>query len=128
MRRKMVVRYLDGRVAKGYSPDFVPTAERFELTHAGDGAVEEVRCAEVKAVFFVRSFAGDPKRRPRDDIERVGLGRKVCVHFRDGETFLGFSADYRPDRVAFVVHPGDPDNNCREAVILRGAVSRVELL
>jgi hypothetical protein len=124
----MVVRYLDGRVAKGYSPDFVPAGDRFQLTDRETGAVEEVRFAELKAVFFVRSFEGEPLRRPRDDIERVGLGRKICVHFHDGETLIGFSASYRPDRSVFVVHPGDPDNNCLQAVILRQAVREVETL
>jgi Family of unknown function (DUF6982) len=126
LRRKMVVRYLDGRVAKGFSPDFIPTGDRFQLMDRLTGDVEEILCAELKAVFFVQSFDGDADRRQRDDIERVGLGRKIRVHFRDGETFTGFSASFRPDLAAFVVYPGDPDNNCLQAVILRHSVARVE--
>jgi hypothetical protein len=61
---KVVVHYADGRVAKGHTGDFNPGHPTFTLAPVGDGASSEpvtVRLADLKAVFFVKDFAGDPE-------------------------------------------------------------------
>lgn len=123
-----MVRYLDGRVVKGYSNDFYPTKDGFPLTDRETGAVIEIRFSELKAVFFVKSFDTDGKVRPRDDIERFGLGRKISVHFHDGEELVGFSSTYEPGREKFVLFPGDPDSNSQKVVITTLATESVEYL
>lgn len=126
MRNRLVVRYLDGRVAKGYSSDFYPTKDGFPLRDRGTGDEIEVRFSELKAVFFVKNFDTDGTLRPRDDIERFGLGRKIRVRFHDGEELVGFSSTYSPDRRTFVLFPGDPDSNSQKVVIASQATERVE--
>lgn len=128
MRDRIVVRYLDGRVAKGYSSDFYPTKDRFPMTDRETGERIEVRFADLKAVFFVRSFDTDGQLRPRDDIERFGLGSKLLVRFLDGENLVGFSSTYGPDRKTFVLFPGDPDSNSLKVVITLDATESVEFI
>jgi hypothetical protein len=78
----VVARYRDGRVLKGSTADFLPHKDRFHLAlaDAATGATPvEVRLAELKAVFFVRDFAGDPGRHERQvfDPAMPAQGRKV---------------------------------------------------
>jgi hypothetical protein len=66
IQNKIVVRYQDGRIRKGQTGDFLPTKPVFHLTPA-DAAADtkpvEVQVAEVKAIFFVKDFAGNPERK-----------------------------------------------------------------
>lgn len=128
VRDRLVVRYLDGRVVKGYTNDFYPTKPGFPLTDRESGELTEIRFADLKAVFFVKDFDTDGEIRPRDDIERFGLGRKVRVRFSDGEELVGFSTNYGPDRRNFVLFPGDPDSNSVKVVIPLEATEAVEYL
>jgi hypothetical protein len=63
-RAKVVVAYLDGRRLKGYTNDFSPARDHFFLfpdgvePKPGDRGTS-VRIVELKALFFVKDFAGD---------------------------------------------------------------------
>ena len=98
------------------------------MTERETGQEREIEFAELKAVFFVKDFDTDGQLRPRDDIERFGLGPKLRVRFRDGEELIGFSSTYGPDRKTFVLFPGDPDSNSHRIVVCVGATESVELL
>lgn len=128
MRERLVVRYLDGRVIKGHSADFYPTRPRFPFVDRETGEELEIAFDDLKAVFFVRSFDTDGQVRPRDDIERFGLGPKLRVRFKDGEELVGFSSTYSPDRRNFVLFPGDPDSNSLKIVVVNAATESVEHL
>ena len=59
---KVVVRYSDGKLIKGFTQDFFPNKEHFHLVPAdspSNGAIE-VSTKELKAIFVVRDFSGDP--------------------------------------------------------------------
>ena len=112
---KVVARYADTRVAKGFTEDFHPDKPRFSLrppTAAAEAKPVEVR--DLKAVFFVRDFAGDPRYQERkrfDDSERPP-GRKAEVTFYDGEILVGSTTTgYVPDRTGFFLTPADPRSN-----------------
>jgi hypothetical protein len=122
----MVVHFADGRTVRGFSHDFRPTQDRFQLSLADSGDTLEIRLEDLKAIFFVKRFDSDGVIRPRDDIERVGLGPKLRVRFLDGEVLYGFSAAYRPDLKAFAMVPGDPDNNSQQVIVIAGATDSVE--
>ena len=64
---KVVVRYTNGKVVKGFTQDFLPNKDRFHLHSAekASGDAKEVLLKEVKALFFVKDFAGDPQYRER---------------------------------------------------------------
>ena len=89
---RVVVRYADGRVLKGYA-DFDPEQATFLLAPLGgaDTDAVEVTMSDLKAVFFVRSFDGDPRRDESKDLyqPRPPGTRKVSVRFRDGEELVG---------------------------------------
>lgn len=128
--RKVVVRYADGRVVKGSTLDFSPNKSSFHLFPVGTaptGKLIEVAIHELKAVFFVRDFAGRPQYQERKrfaETERPP-GRKVEVRFKDGETLVGHSVGYDPQRPGFILFPADPESNNLSVFVVFAAVQHV---
>ena len=60
---KIVARYADGRMVKGTTVDFFPTKDLFHVSVTENGATRlvEVSLKELKALFFVRDFSGNPQ-------------------------------------------------------------------
>ena len=110
----MVVRYADGRVLKGYA-DFDPEQAGFRLVPLGDPDAEgvEVLVKDLKAVFFVRSFDGDPGHGESKDLyqARPVDTRKVSVRFRDGEELVGHTRQLDRYRSGLFFTPLDPRSN-----------------
>src|SRR5271157_8625 len=121
---KVVVAYLDGRRLKGYTNDFSPVRDQFFLfpegvdPKPGDRGTP-VRVADLKALFFVKDFAGDPAH--KDAAGALQLpGKHLAVIFADGEKLLGSSVAYNPKNLGFFMQPADPtDNNERIFIINR---------
>ncbi len=123
---RVVARFADGRVLKGTTQDFFPNRPSFHLVPQEGGKPLEVRCKELKAVFIVKDFAGDPARQDvRGFVERPGQapqGKKLAVRFRDGELLCGYSMSYLPDRSGFFMLPADTGcNNLRVYVVTAAA-------
>ena len=134
-RGKMVVRYADGRIIKGYSHDFYPDKPHFHVLPSVAGFLfsneaTEVSVQDLKAVFFVRDFAGDPSYNERKNFlegERPP-GRKVQVTFKDGEVLVGSTVGYDRTRPAFFFIPADPKSNNLRVFVVRAAVTKVRFL
>ena len=128
---KVVVRYLDGRRIKGTTEDFFPNRPSFHLHLYGTNERVDVRCKELKAVFFVRDFAGDPKRTDEVGFARASVdasqGKKIAVRFKDGEVLCGYTLSYLPDRSGFFVLPADPGTNNLRVYVLAHAAREVRL-
>ena len=128
---KVVVRFLDGHLEKGTTEDFFPNRPTFHVRPVGSSEMTEVRCKELKAVFFVKDFAGDPKRREARGFERantdVSRGKKIGVRFKDGELVFGYTLTYLPDRSGFFITPADPANNNLRIYVLSHAAREVKL-
>ena len=111
---RVVVRYADGRVLKGYA-DFDPEAPSFLLAPLGDpdGEAVEVATEALKAVFFVRSFDGNPRHDESKDLyqPRPAGTRKVSVRFRDGEELVGHTRQLDRHRAGLFFTPLDPQSN-----------------
>ena len=111
---RVVVRYGDGRVLKGYA-NFDPAAARLSLVPQGDPEAQEIAVAvtELKAVFFVRSFDGDPAYDECKDLyqPRPPDTRKVSVRFRDGEELVGHTRQLDRHRAGLFFTPLDPRSN-----------------
>jgi len=126
MQGRVVVRYADGRILKGHTADFLPTTEAlFHLTTDRPGAnPEEIRIAELKAVFFVRELRGQVDHRERQDFDptRRLVGRKIRVRFKDGEILVGTTLDYQLKCLGFFVIPADPGSNNEACFIVSSAV------
>jgi uncharacterized protein DUF6982 len=110
----VVVRYADGRVLKGYA-DFDPQQPAFPLVPLDDpdGEGLEIAVADLKAVFFVRSFDGNPAHDESKDLyqPRPPGTRKVSVHFRDGEELVGHTRQLDRYRTGLFFTPLDPRSN-----------------
>lgn len=88
---KVVVRCLDGRVRKGTTLNVDPRKTWFLLDDVEEAGQEPVRVTlkDLKAVFFVRDFEGNPQHTEGKEFVRPLTGRKLKVLFADGETLVG---------------------------------------
>jgi hypothetical protein len=119
---KVVAHLNDGTLIKGTTHDFSPMRPFFHVLPVDKTTSVQVRCRQVKAVFFVRTFEGNGGRRDlRGFLEspaETAQGKKLAVRFKDGEILCGYSLSYSPDRPGFFVFPADPgSNNLRVYVV-----------
>lgn len=125
---KVVIHYSDGRIAKGYTNNFFPNRPAFHFqpveTDVGGKAVE-IMVRDLKAVFFVKDFAGNPAYNERKDFDgkKPPAGRKVEVTFTDGETLVGSTLGYDPGRPGFFITPPDAQSNNLRVFVVSSAVS-----
>jgi hypothetical protein len=119
---RVVARYADGRLLKGYA-DFDPEQPSFRLVALGgpEGEGVEVRVKDLKALFFVRTFDGDPRHDESKDLyqPRPSGTRKVRVAFRDGEELVGYTRQLDRYPAGLFFTPLDPrSNNLRVFAVL----------
>ncbi len=131
--RKVVLRYADGRVVKGCTLDFSPDKPRFHFFPVGtylSGKALEVTMNELKAVFFVRDFAGTPQYEERKHFAEGQQvpGRRVEVTFGDGEVLVGYTVSYDTRRPGFILFPADPESNNLSAFVPFAGVQKVRRL
>jgi len=131
-RIKVVVRYANGRVLKGYTQDFYPNKDRFHLfpTDKPEALGVEVLVKDLKALFLVRDFAGDPHYVERKKYIKgeTPSGRKLEVTFRDGELVVGATLGYDRTRPGFFVLPADPKSNNVRIFVVASAVKNIRQL
>ena len=131
VENKVVVRFRDGRMVKGYTHDFNPNREVFHVTEVQEGGkVIEVSPSLLKALFFVKTFEGNKDHRSNDDISRESLknvsGLKVKVTFSDGEVMYGSTHGYAPERKGFFIFPTDKKSNNDRAFVIVESTDGVE--
>ena len=130
---KVVVRYADGRIIKGYTQDFSPTNPSFHVHPFDPGTsmdAVDILVRDLKAVFFVRDFLGDPNYQERKEFfegARI-IGKVLEVTFKDGEVIVGSSLRYDPERPGFFISPADPKGNNLGVFVVSQAVSKVRYL
>ena len=131
-QNRVVARFLDGRVLKGTVSDFNPTRPTFHLLPSGSesSSVVEIRVADLKAVFFVKDLAGNPRYEERREFDpsRAAPGRKLRVVFRDGEVLVGVTQGYDRTRPGFFLVPADPASNNERCFVVSTAVGEVAFL
>ena len=130
---KIVVRFADGRILKGYSQDFFPNKPVFHLVRniaRGAANHKEVRVSDLKAMFFVKTFAGNPDYKERKSFVEgdVVQGRKVEVAFVDGEILQGSVLGYNPKDSGFFLFPSDPKSNNHRVFVVNSAVKNFRYL
>jgi uncharacterized protein DUF6982 len=132
-RAKVVVAYLDGRRLKGYTNDFSPVRDQLFLfpegvePKPGDRGTP-VRLAELKALFFVKDFAGNPAARREAPDPAQLLGKKMEVTFADGEKLIGSSVAYNPKNLGFFMQPADSADNNERIFVINRNVKQVKVL
>jgi hypothetical protein len=119
----IVARYRDGRMAKGSTTDFFPDRALFHVQVPGQPGTLPVKVADLKAVFFVKSLAGNklhvsPREFGAPDPPGHSKGKRITVLFQDGEIIIGHVLSYTTGRQGFFVIPYDGgDNNIRVYVL-----------
>jgi len=130
MGEKVVVHFRDGRLLKGFAShpegnvsnlDVLPLDQR-------DHPVT-VRLESVKAIFFVKDFAGDAaytESKAFSDDEPYRPGR-VAFHMEDGEVLTGIVEDYQPDSAGFFLTPVDSRSNNVRCFVGAAAITRASM-
>jgi hypothetical protein len=130
---KAVVRYADGRIRKGYTQDFSPTNPSFRLDPFDPGTsidAVDILVEDLKAVFFVRDFFGDPNYHEEKEFFKgwKSPGKVMEVTFKDGEVIVGSSLSYDPERPGFFISPADPKGNNLGIFVVSRAVRKIRYL
>ena len=126
--RKVVARYLDRRLVKGYTFDFRPSQPRFHVfaEPSANGASTQVFLRDLKALFFVRDLVGDPARQ---DGQQFPPGNPadapVEVRFLDGEVMVGTVEGSATDTPGFFLVPADQGSNNLRVYVLAAATRAV---
>ena len=130
---KVVIRYANGNIVKGFTMDFFPNKPLFHVHPVEVGRADkgiEVMVTQLKAIFFVKDFTGDASHRDQK-VFAAGQqisGRKVEVTFHDGEVMVGSTIGYDPKRPGFFFTPADSQANNLRVYVVSAAVKSVRFL
>ncbi len=130
---RIVARFADGRMIKGVTVDFVPTKDEFHVNDrsapVGSKPVA-IKTKELKALFFVKDYAGDPRHRDlkKFDPARPSVGRRIKAMFEDGEELVGTTQGYQRGRPGFFMVPADPDSNNERCYVVAAATRQIAFL
>lgn len=127
---KVIVRFANGKLIKGYTNDFFPKKPFF---HVGTSPLDqgtEVAVKDMKALFFVRNFLGDPTHdsKQRFDEGQPYQGKKAEITFLDGEKLVGTVLSYDRERPAFFLVPVDEEDNNTRVFVVSAAVKEIKFL
>lgn len=130
---KVVARYMTGRVVKGVTADFVPGKDLFHVSLMDAPAAAlpvEVHMKDLKALFFVKEFGGDPKhvRKNEFDPAHPPAGRRISVKFKDGEVMVGTTTGYMKGRPGFFLVPADADANTERCYVVTAATKEIRFI
>jgi len=127
---KIVARYADGKILKGFTSDFAPNKAMFHLSTDNNSKIEIIFVSKLKAVFIVKEFEGKPGYRETSDFDssQGAYGAKLRVHFKDGEILVGIGVGYNPEKIGFFITPCDPNSNTIRAFVVNEFVDHIEKL
>jgi hypothetical protein len=124
---KVVVRYANGEVLKGYTLDFLPNKDQFYLQPydklVGQGP-QKIAVKDLKAIFFVKDFEGNAdysERRIFFATDRA-QGKKIEVVFKDGERLVGSTMGYDRSRQGFFIVPVDMNGNNERVYVVQSSI------
>lgn len=135
--RKVVIRYTDGSILRGYlGADDLELIGKDEsssfLVKSIDGKHHDVQSTALKAIFLVKTFEGS-----RDYSEfKVftnrpnGKGVWVRVHFHDGEIIEGIAPNALDTyaKPVFYLVPPDPGSNNQAVLVSKRSLREMQVL
>ena len=129
----VVARFADGRMVKGMTADFFPAKDLFHVnvaTAPAGAKPAEIHTKDLKALFFVKDFAGDPHHVERNEFHpsHPPPGRRIRVVFRDGEVLLGSTTGYQPGRPGFFAVPADASSNIERCYVVAAATQEISFV
>jgi len=123
----IVARFKNGSLLRGITSDFSPfkTSFHLELENAKEISIDMER---LKAVFFVKDSPGVDEQIERyKNIKNMG-GKKVKVHFVDGELITGYALKYSSDHHGFFLTPDDHASNNERIFVMTAASEKITFL
>jgi len=126
MTNRVVAKFRDNSIVKGQTNNFLPNKTFFHLQQVGGGQIE-VHIEDLKAIFFVKNYEGTKDHKKAYDDKVPGGGRKIQVKFLDGETIVGYTTGYSPDRPGFYIVPADLRENNERIFVVKTATEKVEM-
>ncbi|MDD5015615.1 MAG: hypothetical protein PHW73_11080 [Atribacterota bacterium] len=134
-KKKVVVKYQNGEIIKGWVEEFKPDREAFILFPLIEYSEEErmkISISSLKAVFFVKDFIGNryyKKIRTFDlNFSITPSQRKLIVNFKDGEHLYGTSHSYGRYKIGFFIYPIDLKDNNERIFVVHSATESVRLI
>ncbi len=131
-RIQVVVRYSNGRIIKGYTIDFFPNKDRFHVNLVDKPSEQpvEVMVNQLKAVFVVRDFKGNPEYAERKSYMEwvTPFGTPLELTFEDGEVMVGSTMGFDLKRQGFFITPANSKSNNLRVFVVCSAVKRVRQL
>jgi hypothetical protein len=124
---KVVVRFKDGSIMKGKTRDFFPNKASFHLETL-NGETKTIDVEQLKAFFWVKDFEGNKSYDEDYKDEIAGTGRKIIVKFSDGESIIGYTLGYSPDRQGFFMTPADSKSNNQRIFVVKSASEKIEFI
>lgn len=128
MQNSVVVQTINGEILKGVTNDFSAQKEFFHLKANDSSEILEIDILDLKAVYFVKTYEGNPDYDDKGDSERAGFGKRVRVLFKDGEEFFGYTQGFSPSRQGFFVFPADADSNNDRVFVVTSATDDVDFI
>lgn len=101
-RQKVILRYLDGKLEKGYFKD--PSAVGVDVVSLEDEShhARAIKLEKLKAIFYVKDFDGDKKHREHKSFTgKRQSGKRVFLRFKDGESITGYLEGDTPWKKGF---------------------------
>ena len=138
---RVVARFNNGRIIKGYIRNFIAEESFVTLEEAGICKEQSIPIGELKAIFFVKTFEGVSGHRDKKAYGiRNNIGRKVYIRFNDGESMIGFlEGDVpwkkgfflsKPDRKVkgFFLIPVDSESNNIKVFVVGSSIRDITLM
>ncbi len=111
--RKLILRYLDGRVIQARVGFFENGTDPI-IAMKTDGSTICVPLSDLKAAFFVKDYEGNPSYQSlldEENLRKMTKGAFVTLHFEDGEVLMGEVAENTDFSKGFYVQLLDPNDN-----------------
>jgi hypothetical protein len=86
----------------------------------------EAAMREMKAIFFVKDFEGDPNKK-EEEADKMPQGRPIEVTFKDGEKLRGATNGYNPQKLGFFMLPALANSNNLRIFVIASNTAGVKL-
>jgi len=135
---KVILRFIDGKMLKGYIRD-LKIAEEYLYLEDESAHQLKVRLKELKAIFYVKKFEGERGHQEKKAFSGTRpSSRRVFVKFKDGETIMGNMEGEIPwekgfflesmKEKAFTIVPVDEDSNNTKILVITTSVLDVAMI
>ena len=135
--RRVIIRYTNGAVVRAYLSEEDIRGLNADppgqlIIRTTEGNQEAVEVAELKAIFFVKSFEGsqDYSEFKVFTQQPSGKGVWVRVHFQDGEVMEGIAPNALGTFAGsvFSLTPPDPQSNNQTVIVSKRCLENMQVL